>query len=445
MARPVVAIVGRPNVGKSTLFNRLLGERRAIVEDLPGTTRDRIFGETEWNGVRMGIIDTGGLQAEEEIETASTVEISRATQQQALLALDEADAIVFVVDGDTGITAGDHEVADLIRRAEKPVLLAVNKAESRARQDNAVEFYELGLGDPMPISSLHGMGVGDLLDRIVEVLPPSTDEPDIDLPSIAIVGRPNVGKSALLNAFLGDGRQIVSDIPGTTRDAVDTEIEWAGSKLVLIDTAGIRRRGRVDRGVEKYSVMRSMRAIDRSDVAVLVLDATEPFTAQDQHIAGYIAEASKGIVIVVNKWDAIEKTGKTMDEFIAKAREEFEFVPYAPIIFTSALTGQRITQILDTALAVITERSKRVSTGELNRVIREAVSHHPPPTRPGKWVKFYYVTQASTDPPTFVFFCNSPENVHFSYRRFLENTLREHFGYAGTAIVLRFRGRNPRD
>lgn len=445
MARPVVAIVGRPNVGKSTLFNRLLGERRAIVEDLPGTTRDRIFGETEWNGVRMGIIDTGGLQAEEEIETASTVEISRATQQQALLALEEADAIVFVVDGDTGITAGDHEVADLIRRAEKPVLLAVNKAESRARQDNAVEFYELGLGDPMPISSLHGMGVGDLLDRIVEVLPPSTDEPEIDLPSIAIVGRPNVGKSALLNAFLGDGRQIVSDIPGTTRDAVDTEIEWAGSKLVLIDTAGIRRRGRVDRGVEKYSVMRSMRAIDRSDVAVLVLDATEPFTAQDQHIAGYIAEASKGIVIVVNKWDAIEKTGKTMDEFIAKAREEFEFVPYAPIIFTSALTGQRITQILDTALAVITERSKRVSTGELNRVIREAVSHHPPPTRPGKWVKFYYVTQASTDPPTFVFFCNSPENVHFSYRRFLENTLREHFGYAGTAIVLRFRGRNPRD
>lgn len=444
MARPIVAIVGRPNVGKSTLFNRLIGQRRAIVEDLPGTTRDRLYGDTEWGGKTFDLIDTGGLQAEQEIAGSSSAEILEATQRQAELALDEADLLIFVVDGESGVTTGDLEVADLVRRSRKPVVLAVNKTEAKIRYENAVEFYELGLGDPMPISAIHGSGVGDLLDEILKRLPDHYEDEEEDLPSITLVGRPNVGKSAILNAMLGEDRQIVSSIPGTTRDAVDTEITWAGTRLRLIDTAGIRRRGRIERGVEHYSVMRSMRAIERSDVAVLVLDATEPFAAQDMHVAGYIIEQSKGIVLVVNKWDLIDKTDKTMNEYIAAAREAFDFVPYAPILFTSALTGQRVDQILDTALAVISERTRRISTGDLNRIVRESVLRHPPPTKPGKWVKILYATQVAIEPPTFVFFCNEPENIHFSYKRYLENTLRDHFSFAGTPIVLRFRGRAKR-
>lgn len=441
MAKPLVAIVGRPNVGKSTLFNRLIGDRRAIVEDLPGTTRDRIYDEAEWNGVSFGLIDTGGLQADQEIERAPSTVISRATQEQARLALEEAHVIVFLVDGESGPTAGDHEVADLVRRTRKPVILAVNKAESRLRQDSAVDFYELGLGDPHPISALHGMGVGDLLDAIVAELPPPEEEveEDADVPRIAIVGRPNVGKSALLNALLGQERQIVTEIPGTTRDAIDTEILWAGQRVVLIDTAGIRRRGKIEWGVEKYSVLRSSRALERADVAILVIDATEPFTAQDQSIAGQIEEAKTGIVIAVNKWDLVEKDHTTMGEYVHAAREAFDFVPYAPLVFISALTGQRVSQVMDVALTIVTERSKRVSTGELNRLIRDAVARHPPPAKPNKWVRIYYVTQASTEPPTFVFFCNAPQNVHFSYRRYLENVIREEFGFTGVPIVLRFR------
>jgi GTP-binding protein len=444
MPRPIVAIVGRPNVGKSTLFNRIIGERRAIVEDLPGTTRDRLYDEAEWGGVTFDVVDTGGLQAEQELAHATSGEILKATQSQAMLAMEEADLIVFVVDGQTGVTTGDLEVADLIRRSRKPVILAVNKSESRERQENAVQFYELGLDEPFPISAIHGMGVGDLLQAIIEQLPRYSEEEEEDLPSITLVGRPNVGKSAILNALLGESRQIVSSVPGTTRDAVDTELTWAGQRIRLVDTAGIRRRGKIDQGVERYSVMRSMRAIERSDVAVLVLDAIEPFAAQDLHVAGYIVEQAKGIVLVVNKWDLIEKTDKTMNEFLAKAREEFEFVPYAPILFTSALTGQRVNQIMDTALAVLTERSKRVSTGDLNRMLRDTVARHPPPSKPSKWVKFYYVTQVAVEPPTFIFFCNAPENVHFSYKRYLENALRSEFGFTGTPIVLRFRGRDPR-
>lgn len=444
MAKPLVAIVGRPNVGKSTLFNRFIGERRAIVEDLPGTTRDRLYGETEWNGVTFGVIDTGGLQANAEIDRASSAEILRATQEQAGLALEEADLILFLVDAQAGITAGDLEVADLLRRTRKPVLVVASKAESNVNQESSFEFYELGLGDVYPISAIHGMGTGDLLDAITKELPAAEAEEEPDIPSIAIVGRPNVGKSAILNALLGRGRQIVSSIPGTTRDAVDTELVWAGVPVMLIDTAGIRRRGKVERGIEKYSVLRASRAISRSDVAILVLDATEPFTAQDLHVAGYVEEQKKGIVLVINKWDLVEKTGETMGEFLEKAREAFDFIPYAQVIFTSALTGQRIPKIMEAALEVISERTKRVSTGELNRMLREAIHRHPAPSRPGKWVKFYYVTQASVAPPTFVFFTNYPENVHFSYRRYLENTIREQFGFDGTAIVLRFRGR-PRD
>lgn len=444
MALPLVAIVGRPNVGKSTLFNRIIGERRAIVEDLPGTTRDRILGETEWNGVRFAVMDTGGLMSEAEIERSTSAELSEATQRQAMLALEQADVIVFVVDGGVGLTAGDYEVADLIRRSKKPAVLAVNKAESQVRADNAVEFYALGLGDPLAISSLHGRGVGDLLDEVVRDLAPHVEEveDEEDVAHIAIVGRPNVGKSALLNTLLGENRQIVSTVPGTTRDAIDTELTWRGVPLVLIDTAGIRRRGKVERGIEKYSVVRSMRAIDRCDVCVLVLDATEPFTAQDQHVTSYVLEEKKGLVLVVNKWDLIEKNDKTMNEFVAEARRQFEFVPYAPIVFTSALTGQRVEKVMETVLLVMAERAKRVPTAELNKVIREAVANHPPPSKPGKWVKFYYATQAATEPPTFVIFCNDPQNVHFSYQRYLENTLREHFGFTGTPLVIRLRARN---
>jgi GTP-binding protein len=443
MRKPLVAIVGRPNVGKSTLFNRIIGERRAIVEDIAGTTRDRMYAEAEWNGVPFDVIDTGGLQDEREIATSTSLEISESTQRQALFAIEEADLLLFLVDGEIGVTAGDHEVADLVRRSGVDLLLVVNKTESRVRQDAAVEFYELGLGDPIPVSSLHGMGVGDLLDEVVARIPKVEVEEEEDLPSIAIVGRPNVGKSAILNALVGDARHIVSDVPGTTRDAIDTEINWAGQRLKLVDTAGIRRRGKIDRGIEKFSVIRSFRAIERCDVAVLVLDATEPFTAQDQHVAGFVAEAQKGIIIVVNKWDLIEKDNKTMTEFMEKAREAFEFLPYAPIIFTSALTGQRLDKIMETALSIMTERSRRIPTGELNKLLREVIVRHSPPTKPGKWLKIYYVTQAAIEPPTFVFFVNAPENVHFSYRRFLENSLRDEYGFTGTPIVIRIRGRGP--
>jgi GTP-binding protein len=442
VAKPIVAIVGRPNVGKSTLFNRLVGERRAIVEDVPGTTRDRVYGTTDWGGVEFTVIDTGGLQDEQEIDLESMAEIARHTRDQAHLAISEADVIVFLVDARTGVNAGDHEVADLLRRADKPTILAANKAESSVRRESVFEFYELGLGDPVAISSYHGTGTGDLLDRIVEALPESSEEERPEGPAIAIVGRPNVGKSRLLNALLGQERAIVSDIPGTTRDSLDTTLIWAGQPVTLIDTAGIRRRGRVDRGIEQYSVLRSMRAIDRADVVLLVIDATEGFTAQDLHIAGYIADQKKGIVVVVNKWDLIEKDASTMGEFRTKAREALDFMPYAPLVFVSAKFGQRVQQVLDTALAVVAERQKRVPTAALNKMLKDAVLAHPPPSKPGKWLKFYYATQADVSPPTFIIFTNDPAQIHFSYRRYLENTLRETFGFEGTAVRISFRGRD---
>ncbi|MBA3415020.1 MAG: ribosome biogenesis GTPase Der [Chloroflexia bacterium] len=441
MPKPIVAVVGRPNVGKSTLFNRLIGERRAIVQDVPGTTRDRVYGTTDWGGVEFTLIDTGGLQDDREIDAESLHEIARNTRNQAQAAIDEADVIVFLVDARSGLTAGDHEVADLLRRADKPTILVANKAESAVRRDGVFEFYELGLGDPVAISAYHGTGTGDLLDKVVESLPEAEATDETDGPAIAIVGRPNVGKSRLLNALLGQERSIVSDVPGTTRDSIDTELMWAGQPLTLIDTAGIRRRGRIEQGVEQFSVIRSMRAIDRSDVVLLVVDATEEFTAQDLHIAGYIEEQKKGIVVVINKWDLIEKDAKTMDEYKARAQEHLDFVPYAPLVFVSAKLGQRVHQVLDTALLVVAERQKRVPTSALNTLLREAVAAHPPPSKPGKWLKFYYATQADVAPPTFIFFCNDPVQIHFSYRRFLENRLREAFGYTGSPIRLSFRGR----
>ncbi|MGH2614562.1 MAG: ribosome biogenesis GTPase Der [Thermomicrobiales bacterium] len=442
MGKPIVAIVGRPNVGKSTLFNRLIGERRAIVEDEPGTTRDRVYGTTDWGGVEFTIIDTGGLQGDREVESATLAEIAHATRNQAHVAIGEADVIVFMVDARGGINAGDHEVADLLRRADKPTILVANKADSAARRDSAFEFYELGLGDPLAISSHHGSGTGDLLDRIVEALPEVEEEEDREGPAIAIVGRPNVGKSRLLNALLGQERSIVSDVPGTTRDSHDTVLTWAGQPVTLIDTAGIRRRGRVDRGIEQYSVLRSMRAIDRADVVLLVIDATEGFTAQDLHIAGYIAEQKKGIVVVVNKWDLIEKDSSTMEEYRKQAQDALDFMPYAPLVFTSAKFGQRVLQVIDTALAVVAERHKRVPTAALNKMLKDAVAAHPPPSKPGKWLRFFYATQADVSPPTFIFFVNDPTQIHFSYRRFLENRLREAFGFGGTAVRISFRGRD---
>ena len=445
MARPIVAVVGRPNVGKSTLFNRLVGERRAIVEDEPGTTRDRVYGTADWAGLEFTLVDTGGLQDEHELAgegaRGSLTEIVRRTREQAQSAIDEADVIVFIVDAKAGLSAGDHDVADLLRRTDKPTILVANKADSPARREDAVEFYELGLGDPIPISAYHGSGTGDLLDRVVEALPEVEEEAAIEGPAIAIVGRPNVGKSRLLNALLGQERAIVSDVPGTTRDSLDTELTWAGQPLTLIDTAGIRRRGRVDQGIERFSVLRSMRAIDRSDVVLLVIDATEGFTAQDLHIAGYIEEQKKGIVVVVNKWDLVEKTAQTMEEYRAQAREALDFMPYAPLVFISAKFGQRVQHVLETALAVVAERQKRIPTAALNKLLREAVASHPPASKPGKWLKFYYATQADVAPPTFVFFCNDPKQVHFSYRRYLENRLRDTFGFMGTPLRLSFRGR----
>lgn len=441
MARPIVAIVGRPNVGKSTLFNRLVGERRAIVEDIPGTTRDRLYGTTSWGGVEFTIVDTAGLQDAAEIDRSSTMEILQRTRDQAQGAIDEADVIIFMVDTKSGITAGDHDVADLLRRTDKPTILVANKVDNINRRDMAVEFYELGLGDPLAISSYHGVGTSDLLDRIVENLPHFDEEPAIAGPRIAIVGRPNVGKSRLINALIGEERSIVSDIPGTTRDSLDTHMEWNGQALTLIDTAGIRRRGRIEQGIEHFSVLRSMRAIDRSDVVLLVIDATEGFTAQDLHIAGYVEEQKKGIVVVVNKWDLIEKDSSTMDLYRDEAKRQLDFLPYAPLVFISAKYGQRVPNVLEMALVVESERRKRVSTSALNKLLRDAVAKHPPASKPGKWLKFFYATQADVAPPTFVFFCNDPQGVHFSYKRYLENQIRDQFGFVGNPVRMAFRGR----
>jgi GTPase len=467
--KPLVAIVGRPNVGKSTFFNRMIGERVAIVEDMPGTTRDRLYGDTDWNGREFTLIDTGGLELGTDIPvgqvglTGQPGDIMKHVMAQAQLAIEEADVIVFMVDARSGITAADEEVAELLRRTKKPVILGANKADNAERRMDAVEFYTLGLGEPVVLSSLQGVGTGDLLDAIVEALPPAEEleeEEEDERPRIAIVGRPNVGKSSLLNAFLGFQRSIVSDVPGTTRDAIDTELEFEGRKLVLIDTAGIRRRGRVGPGVEKYSVLRSSRAIERCDVAVLVVDASEGLAAQDTHIAGEIQDQAKGVVVVVNKWDIAqaqrraEREGefaKPEDE-IASAEyyrrvlmEGLKFIPYAPIIFASAKTGYHVQSMLETVLSIADMRYLRVSTSRLNEVVQGAVRHHNPTVFRGKTLKIYYATQTQVNPPTFVFFVNDPQALHFSYERYLENQLRTAFGFKGTGIRLYFRARSKSD
>jgi GTP-binding protein len=468
--KPLVAIVGRPNVGKSTFFNRMIGERVAIVEDMPGTTRDRLYGDTDWNGRTFTLIDTGGLELGSGIPVGQVGlngqpgDLMNHVKAQAQLAIEEADVIVFMVDARTGITAADEEVAEMLRRTHKPVILAVNKADNETRRHDAVEFYSLGLGEPIPISSIQGTGTGDLLDRIVEELPAAEEEIEEEeeeqIPRIAIVGRPNVGKSSLLNAILGEPRSIVSDVPGTTRDTIDTEVEFQGQKLRLIDTAGIRRRGRVGPGIEKFSVLRSTRAIDRSDIALLLIDATEGLTAQDTHIAGEIHDQAKGVIVIVNKWDLAqeqhrdEREGKYPhpDEEIASAEqyrkflaEGLKFIPYAPIIFASAKTGYHVQSILETVLKIAEMRYLRVPTSRLNEVVQEAVRRHNPGVVNHKRLKIYYATQTRVNPPTFVFFVNDPEAMHFSYERYLENRLRAAFSFKGTAIRMQFRPRSSKE
>jgi GTP-binding protein len=489
---PVVALVGRPNVGKSTLFNRIVGDSRAaIVEDRARTTRDRMYGDAEWNGRRFVVVDTGG------IELAPGDPIEEQVQLQARLAIGEADVIVFLVDAESGPTPADQDAAELLRRATKPVLVAANKADNQRREQDAAEFYALGWEETFAISANHGRGVADLLDSVVWALPPESeseiarkaredeaeawakdvatgvlepyvvgdeDEEEADEeavgeadaarwdammaaegdapPAIAFVGRPNVGKSSLLNALLGEERTIVSSVPGTTRDAIDTTIAWGRSEVVLIDTAGIKRRGKVASGpaADRYSTLRALKAISRADVAVLVLDANDGLTAQDAHVAGYVIEEGKGLVIAVNKWDIVEdKTHKTFDEFVAVLRRELPFIDYAPVVSISAKTGQRVQRVLELAVDVWGERRRRVGTGELNRLVSAAVERNPPAMVHGKRAKVRYATQVGVAPPTFVFFATEPASLHFSYRRYLENRLREAYGFDGTPIKLVFR------
>lgn len=444
MPQPIVAIVGRPNVGKSTLFNKLVGERRAIVEDEPGTTRDRLYGDAEWHGREFTIVDTAGILPGEENETtASMSEIVRATRAQAQLAIDEADAILFLVSVKDGITAADEDVAQMLRQTSKPVLLAANKADSLERAQNAVEFWNLGLGEPIAVSAYHGTGTGDLLDALYDVLPPFEEDPDEEYAlKIAIVGRPNVGKSSLLNRLLGIERVVVSDIPGTTRDTIDTVVEFNGEKILLIDTAGIRRRGRIDQGIEKYSVLRALRAVERADVALLMIDATEGVTSQDAHVAGMVLEAHKGIAVLVNKWDALEKDAETFDQWTNHVRSSLHFIPYAPVLFISAKTGQRVEKILELGLQINAERNTRISTSKLNALLRDAVRQHPPSSvHKGAHLRIFYATQAQVEPPVFLFFSNAPEEIHFSYKRYLENRIREEYPFVGTPIILVFKSR----
>ncbi len=447
MANMIVALVGRPNVGKSTFFNRLVGEPMAIVDETPGTTRDRLFSTADWNGINFDVVDTGGIdpstgsggKAPLSIGSAEFIEEIRS---QAKIAIQEADAVLFMVDAISGVTPADREVAEILRRSQRmvdgqprpPIFLVVNKADSAQLRSNAADFYELGMGEPYPISAIHGTGTGDLLDDLVDSFPPQEEEPEDESIKIALVGKPNAGKSSLLNKLVGEERSIVSPIPGTTRDAIDTHIEIAGLPVTLIDTAGIRRRGKVEPGVEKYSVLRSMRAIERCDVALLMIDASTGITAQDTHIAGYILEAWKSTVVLVNKWDTVEKDNYTMQDFTTRIRQELNFMDYVPILFISAKTGQRVDQVMPLALRVQEERIARLSTGQINRIVQDAQAHHAPVSRQGKPLHIYYGTQVRSDPPTFMLFCNDPRLAHFSYIRYLENSFRKVYPFTGTPI-----------
>ncbi len=462
MHKPVVALVGRPNVGKSTLFNRLAGERLAVVDDIPGTTRDRLHAESDWIGVEFIVVDTGGIdpvsvrvgEGREPLSVGSK-EFINEIRTQAEVAVRDADAVLFLVDVEHGVTPADREVAEILRRFQTdqdgklmpPVILVVNKCENKARREQIYEFYELGMGEPYPISAQHGTGVGDMLDVLVAALGTEKtefEEKEDESVHIAIVGKPNAGKSSLLNRLLGEERAIVSPIAGTTRDAVDSYIEFEDVPITLIDTAGIRRRGKIEPGVEKYSVIRAMRAISRADVALLVVDATTGITSQDMHIAGFILDEWKSVVVVVNKWDALEKDTHTMESYKQHVRSNLNFLDYVPVLFISAKTGQRVNQVLPTALQVQEERLLRLPTSQVNRILRSAQERHPAPSRAGKHLKILYGSQVRSEPPTFLIHVNDPTLVHFTYKRYLENRFREAYSFLGTPIRLVFRARDRR-
>ena len=432
MAKPLVAIVGRPNVGKSMLFNKLTGRRTAIVEDTPGVTRDRLYGECDWNGRDFELVDTGG------IEPKTDSHMLKFMRRQAEIAIETADVIVMVCDIKTGPTAADHEIANMLLRSKKPVVLAVNKCDNTGPVNPDIyEFYSLGLGDPIPVSAFHGHGTGDLLDLCVENFPPETEEEaQEDVIKVAIVGKPNVGKSSLLNHILGEERVIVSNVAGTTRDAIDSYYENEYGKYVFIDTAGMRKKSKVDDSVEKFSNMRSIDAISRADVCLILVDANEGVTEQDTKIAGLVHEAGKASIIVVNKWDAVSKDTHTMDKFTKSVREGLAYMTYAPVLFISALTGLRVDRIYESINAVANQNAMRISTGTLNSILADATTRVQPPTDKGRRLKVYYITQSGVKPPTFVLFCNSAKLFHFSYQRYLENQLRAVFGFEGTPIKL---------
>ncbi|RUL55465.1 MULTISPECIES: ribosome biogenesis GTPase Der [Lysinibacillus] len=435
MTKPVIAIVGRPNVGKSTIFNRIVGERVSIVEDIPGVTRDRIYSSADWLTHEFNIIDTGGIEIGDE-------PFLDQIRQQAEIAIDEADVIIFMTNGREGVTLADEQVAKILYKTKKPIVLAVNKIDNPDMREMIYDFYSLGFGEPFPISGSHGLGLGDLLDECAKHFPKEDEEqyPDETI-KFSLIGRPNVGKSSLVNAFLGQERVIVSDVAGTTRDAIDTPYSYDGQDYVIIDTAGMRKKGKVYETTEKYSVLRALRAIERSDVVLVVFNAEEGIQEQDKKIAGYAHEAGKAVIIVVNKWDAIEKDEKTMNHYTQQIREHFLFLHYAPIIFVSAKTKQRVHQILEIVQRVSENHAMRIQSSILNEVIEDAIARNPAPADKGRRLRIYYTTQVAVKPPTFVTFVNDPELMHFSYERFLENRIRETFDFEGTPIRLIARAR----
>ena len=439
MSKPVVAIVGRPNVGKSTLFNALAGEKIAIVKDTPGVTRDRIYAEVNWLDKEFTLIDTGG------IEPDSRDVILSQMREQAQIAIDTADVILFMTDVKQGLIDADAKVADMLRRSQKPVVLVVNKVDNFDKlMPDVYEFYNLGLGDPYPISSIGKLGIGDMLDEVTALFPENEDDAEDERPRIAIVGKPNAGKSSIINKLLGENRVIVSDVAGTTRDAVDTAVKWNGKEYVFIDTAGLRRKNKIKEEIERYSILRTVSAVERADVVVLVIDATEGITEQDAKIAGIAHDRGRGMIIAVNKWDAIEKDNKTVSEFSKKVRNTLSFMPYAEIMFVSALTGQRLPKLFEAIEVVIQNHSLRIATGVLNEILTEAVAMQQPPSDKGRRLKIYYMTQVSVKPPTFVIFVNDKRLMHFSYTRYLENKIREAFGFAGTPLKFIIRERKEK-
>lgn len=442
MGKPIVAIVGRPNVGKSTLFNIFANSRISIVEDTPGVTRDRLYADTEWLDNEFMMVDTGG------IEIMNTDKIAVSIRQQAQIAIAEADVILFVCDARAGITHEDAEVAKMLRQSKKPIVLAINKADSPKQEMEIFEFYNLGIGEPIPVSAANHLGLGDLLDAVVEKFPETSaygEDGNEDEIKVALIGRPNVGKSSIFNTLVGEERSIVSDVAGTTRDAIDTPVIREGQKFLFIDTAGMRRKARIDEPIEKYSIIRSLRAVDRSDVVLMVIDAIDGVTEQDKKIAGYAHEAGKGIVLVVNKWDLYDKDNTSTLRYTENLRRELVFMQYAPVVFVSAMTKQRIHRLPEVIHYVAEQNAMRISTSVLNQVVEDAIAINPPPTEKGQRLKIFYATQVKIKPPTFVIFVNEPEIMHFSYQRYLENKLREAFGFEGTPLQMIIRGKNEEE